>query len=120
MIEDSRIKVLSARVGRAGHHVLYWMQASQPAYDNHALEYSILEANQRNLPVIVFFGLSPDYPEANQRHYQFMLEGLQETERLCRWKPPWITKPIQPLCSAANSMLMHTPLESPAWRLSMR
>jgi deoxyribodipyrimidine photo-lyase len=33
-------------------------------------------SNHLNLPLIVFFGLTDDYPEANERHYAFMLEGL--------------------------------------------
>jgi deoxyribodipyrimidine photo-lyase len=31
--------------------------------------------------VVVVFGLTDDYPEANLRHYAFMLEGLAETAR---------------------------------------
>ncbi|MFA6174420.1 MAG: deoxyribodipyrimidine photo-lyase [Kiritimatiellales bacterium] len=31
------------------------------------------------MPVAVVFGLMDDYPEANERHYAFMLEGLAET-----------------------------------------
>ncbi len=63
--------------------VLYWMQQSQRAEGNHALEYAIELANVRQKPVLVVFGLTGDYPEANARHYTFLLEGLQETrERL--------------------------------------
>jgi deoxyribodipyrimidine photo-lyase len=53
------------------------MQASQRAEYNHALEFAIEQANARKLPVIVYFGLTNTFPEANQRHYIFMLEGLQ-------------------------------------------
>ena len=62
-----------------GAFVLYWMQASQRARCNHALEYAIEQANELGLPVGVLFCLIDDYPEANQRHYAFMLEGLKET-----------------------------------------
>lgn len=34
-----------------------------------------------NLPVVAGFGLTADYPEANERHFAFMLEGLAETTR---------------------------------------
>jgi deoxyribodipyrimidine photo-lyase len=54
------------------------MQASQRNEYNHALEYSIIKANELNRPVLVFFGLTEKYPNANQRHYNFMLEGLKE------------------------------------------
>ena len=48
---------------------------------NPALEIAIDEANRLRLPVLVGFGLTEDYPEANARHYAFMLEGLAETQQ---------------------------------------
>lgn len=60
--------------------VLYWMQQSQRVEYNHALLYAINEANQYDLPLVVFFGVSESYPEANERHYVFMIEGLCEVE----------------------------------------
>jgi deoxyribodipyrimidine photo-lyase len=64
----------------AGDYVLYWMQQSQRAEQNPALDLAIHEANRLKLPVVVAFGLSDTYPEANIRHYRFMLEGLQDVE----------------------------------------
>src|SRR5215212_2373058 len=60
-------------------YVLYWMQQSQRARFNRALEYAVEEANARDLPVLICCGLTDGYPEANARHYAFMLEGLVET-----------------------------------------
>ena len=57
------------------------MQASQRAECNHALEYSISRANELRKPVVVFFGITDAFPEANLRHYQFMVEGLRETQQ---------------------------------------
>ncbi len=81
MVESERIQALNDKEPKAGKYVLYWMQQSQRAHFNPALEHSIREANQRNLPVLVAFGLMDDYPEANARHYAFMLQGLQEVAR---------------------------------------
>jgi deoxyribodipyrimidine photo-lyase len=81
MIEKTRIQQLNERDAEPGDYVLYWMQQSQRASFNPALEYAIGEANVRGLPVVVGFGLMDDYPEANRRHYAFMLQGLQEVER---------------------------------------
>jgi deoxyribodipyrimidine photo-lyase len=65
---------------RRREYVLYWMQAAQRAEDNHALERAIEVANQRNKPVVVCFSLTERFaPEANVRHYAFMLEGLRQT-----------------------------------------
>jgi deoxyribodipyrimidine photo-lyase len=48
--------------------------------DNWALTDALEEANDLCLPLIVFFGLTTEFPEANYRHYRFMLEGLKETQ----------------------------------------
>ena len=74
-----RVTVLRDSNPRAGSYVLYWMQQSQRAEYNHALEYAVRAANQLSVPVLVCFGITPAYPEANLRHYRFMLEGLAET-----------------------------------------
>jgi deoxyribodipyrimidine photo-lyase len=78
MVQQERIRLLNDRDHRAGRYVLYWMQQSQRVRLNHALEYAVERANHLHLPVIVGFGLTGDYPEANRRHYSFMLQGLKE------------------------------------------
>lgn len=79
MIHPARIHPLNDKPARNGGFVLYWMQQSQRAEWNHALEYAVERANALNLPVAVVFGLMDNYPEANERHYAFLLEGLTET-----------------------------------------
>jgi len=79
MIHPARIKSLADHPPRCNHkYVLYWMQQSQRTYFNHALEYAIARANEVKLPLVVCFGLMDDYPEANARHYFFMLQGLAD------------------------------------------
>ncbi|MBA8794798.1 deoxyribodipyrimidine photo-lyase [Friedmanniella endophytica] len=63
-----------------GRYVLYWMQQSARASFNHALEFAIHRANDLELPLLVAFGLMDDYPDANARHYRFLLEGLADVE----------------------------------------
>ncbi|UCH04436.1 MAG: deoxyribodipyrimidine photo-lyase, partial [Candidatus Thorarchaeota archaeon] len=98
MIQAERIKKLNKNTVQDGRFVLYWMQSSQRTEYNHALEYSIRTANELDCPLLVYFGLTPDYPEANERSYTFMLEGLVEIERtlqnrgislLVRLEPPY-------------------------------
>ena len=81
MIPAARLKVLSDVPVRpeGARYVLYWMQQSQRAGFNPALEYAVEQANELGLPVLVAFGLTA-FPEANARHYGFMLRGLAETE----------------------------------------
>ncbi|UCD58720.1 MAG: deoxyribodipyrimidine photo-lyase [Candidatus Hydrogenedentota bacterium] len=81
MIQPQRIKSLNAKETRKGRYVLYWMQQSQRAEYNHALEYAVREADESGLPVVVALGITQRFPEANLRHYAFMLEGLRESQR---------------------------------------
>ena len=71
--------VLRPAAPQKGRYVLYWMQQSQRADANDALEYAVTQANKLELPLLVGFGLMDDYPEANLRHYRFMLQGLAAT-----------------------------------------
>ncbi|MCX6578250.1 MAG: deoxyribodipyrimidine photo-lyase [Candidatus Aminicenantes bacterium] len=81
MIQKERIRFLNAKDQKKGDYVLYWMQASQRTESNHALEYAVRRANEVRQPLVVFFGLTDRFPEANERHYAFMLEGLAEVEQ---------------------------------------
>ncbi len=80
MIHPERIRPLNDKEIRRGRYVVYWMQASQREEYNHALEHAIEQANQLGQPLVAFFGLTDRFPEANARHYTFMLEGLKETK----------------------------------------
>ncbi len=84
MIDPRRCSSLNDAPEQPGDYVLYWMQNSQRAAFNPALEVAVAEANRLGLPVLVGFGLTGDYPEANARHYAFMLEGLAETRQALR------------------------------------
>ena len=64
-----------------GGYVLYWMQQSQRVHANHALDLAIEQADTLRLPVVVVFGLTTAYPEANWRHFAFMLQGLAEVDQ---------------------------------------
>ena len=78
-METERISLLNdTPVNDDGRYVLYWMQQSQRAHFNPALEHAISCANDLGRPVVVVFGLFAGYPEANERHFAFMLEGLAE------------------------------------------
>jgi deoxyribodipyrimidine photo-lyase len=81
-VEQTRIRTLAdADPDPAGSYVLYWMQQSQRAAHNPALEHAVRLANGRDEPLLVGFGLWERYPEASERHFAFLLEGLAETAR---------------------------------------
>ena len=79
-IQVERVQNLNEADVREGDYVLYWMQSSQRAEQNHALEYAVQRANDLDQRLLVVFGLTDDYPEANLRHYTFMLEGLKDAQ----------------------------------------
>ena len=79
-IQRERVQNLNEADVREGDYVLYWMQSSQRAEQNHALEYAVKRANELDQRLLVVFGLTDDYPEANLRHYTFMLEGLKDVQ----------------------------------------
>ena len=84
-IEPARIRVLNeAEPNAAGRYVLYFLQQANRSRFNPALELAIEEANRLGLPVVACFGLldgSNGFPEANARHYAFLLEGLADAAR---------------------------------------
>jgi deoxyribodipyrimidine photo-lyase len=77
-VAEERVRILNDARIRNGDYVLYWMQSSHRTEENPALRYAIERADQAHLPLIVYFGLWQSYPEANLRHFRFMLEGLAE------------------------------------------
>ncbi len=77
-IQDERVQDLNDGEVRDGDYVLYWMQSSQRVGQNHALEYAVQRANDLEQRLLVVFGLTDDYPDANLRHFAFMLEGLKD------------------------------------------
>jgi deoxyribodipyrimidine photo-lyase len=94
-------------------YILYWMQQAQRVQYNHALEHAIQTANRKGLPLVVYFGLTDRFPEANERHYAFMLEGLSEVERLLKkLKIAFVVKKgspekaIRPLLEKSEALIM--------------
>jgi deoxyribodipyrimidine photo-lyase len=82
MIHDSRIHALNDHSIRSdGKYVLYWIQTAPRVRCNHALEYAIGRANELGQPLVCCFGLMDDYPEANERSYAFLLQGLADVSQ---------------------------------------
>jgi deoxyribodipyrimidine photo-lyase len=61
-----------------GRCVVYWMQRAIRIVDNPALDVAIEAGNLLGLPVVVFFLVIPNYPNANLRHYHFLAQGLRD------------------------------------------
>ncbi|MGM0508928.1 MAG: deoxyribodipyrimidine photo-lyase [Fusobacteriota bacterium] len=80
MIQKERIEKSNSKKIVDGKYVLFWMQGAQRVTYNHAFEFAKEIANNQGIPLLVYFGLTADYPEANLRHYKFMMEGLKEVK----------------------------------------
>jgi len=79
--DDPRILVRRDAPPRAdGKCVLYWMQRAMRIHENPAVDVAIEAGNLLGLPVVVFFSVIPNYPNANLRHYHFMQQGLRDVE----------------------------------------
>jgi len=76
-------RVLVRRAGtlrKDGACVVYWMQRAVRSVDNPALDVAIAAANILGVPVVIYFGVIPNYPNANLRHYHFLQQGLRDAE----------------------------------------
>jgi len=106
-IARQRIHPLNDLDFSKGNYVLYWMQTAQRVYYNHALSCAGSLANKLNLPLLVFFGLTENYPGANLRHYQFMLEGIAETSEALKKKNikmiVWMIDPVEGVINLAEN-----------------
>jgi len=79
-LPKERVRRLNLSDVKDRKYVVYWMQSSHRTECNMALGYAISWANKLDKPLIVFFGLTHGFKEANLRHYTFMLEGLREVK----------------------------------------
>ncbi len=76
-----QMRVFVRRGGALRQHarcVVYWMQRAMRIVDNPALNIAIEAANLLELPVVVYFQVIPNYPNANLRHYHFLVQGLRD------------------------------------------
>src|SRR6185295_7958709 len=77
---DHRVRELNALPPRCGaKYVLYWSQMNRRVDSNHALAYAAAKANELNLPLLFYEGLTCSYPHASDRFHTFILEGVPET-----------------------------------------
>ena len=86
LLRDPRVTVrFKGPPDTEGQCVVYWMQRSQRAVDNPALDVAIEAGNALRKPVVAFLGLVPFYPNANLRHYTFLAQGIPDlAQRLGR------------------------------------
>ncbi len=63
-----------------GERVLYWTHHALRADENPALDVAMLLAQQLQLPLLVYQGLSEQYRFASDRHHTFILEAARDLQ----------------------------------------
>jgi deoxyribodipyrimidine photo-lyase len=76
-IQEERVQHLNEEGVRGGDYVLYWMQSSQRAEHNHALEYAVQRANALDQRLLVVFGLTDVSPIAYNHPQSRISQGLR-------------------------------------------
>ncbi len=66
--------------------VVYWMSRDQRALDNWAMTFASELSDRTGAPFYVLFCLVPDFLSAGLQQFDFMLQGLEETEKLLKQK----------------------------------
>lgn len=80
VVEPERVRDLNkASENPKGKYVLYWVQAAVRWNYNHALQVAKQKADDLGVPVVCCFGVT-SYPEANLRHFRFLMEGLADLQ----------------------------------------
>jgi deoxyribodipyrimidine photo-lyase len=81
LADQLRVQVRRGGAPRKGARcVVYWMQRAMRMAGNPALDVAIEAGNLLGLPVVVYFQVIPNYPNANLRHYHFLQQGLRDVE----------------------------------------
>ena len=76
---EDRVRLLNAApVRTAARYVLYWAQMNRRVESNHALAFAAHLANQLDLPLLCYEGLTCSYPYASDRLHTFILEGVPD------------------------------------------
>jgi deoxyribodipyrimidine photo-lyase len=79
-IDPRRVAVHRSDQTRRGL-VAYRMSRDQRVRDNWALLFARAKALELGQRLVVIFTLTPGYPRANGRHFEFMIRGLRQVER---------------------------------------
>ena len=82
---QERVTELNHSPVRGGaRYVLYWTQMDRRAQANFGLSFAAEIANRRDLPLLVYEGLTFTYQQANDRIHTFMLQAVPDTQRNMR------------------------------------
>ena len=79
LADQPRVRLrINGLLRRDGKCIVYWMQRAMRIADNPALDLAIEAGNLLGMPVVVYFQVVLNYPNANLRHYHFLQQGLRD------------------------------------------
>jgi len=84
-MQNERVKLINTGEQKQGP-VIYWMSRDQRVEDNWSLLYAQQIALEKQSPLIVVFCLVNRFLNAGLRQFDFMLNGLKESEKLLKEK----------------------------------
>lgn len=79
--ERTRWEAPCRKRSEPGKFVLYWMHNALRGHENPALDVAIYLSRQNKVPLLVYQGLTEDYPYASDRHHAFILQGARDVQR---------------------------------------
>lgn len=81
----SRVRILNkqSEVKSNSNGILYWIFRDQRVQDNWAFLFAQKLALKNEVPLHVCYCILPKFLDANTRHYNFLIKGLQEIEEEC-------------------------------------
>ena len=129
LAQDPRVTVRRAGTpDPEGGCVVYWMQRAQRGMHNPALDAAVGAANALGRPLVVFLAPVPFYPNANLRHYRFLVEGIPDiAEALEKRNIGFVLRRfpehgLQRFCDEVKAVLVvgdENPLRDPeSWRVT--
>ena len=127
LAKDARVRVRRGEPPNTeGRCVVYWMQRAQRSLDNPALDCAIEVASLLRKPVVAFVGLTPCYPNANLRSYNFFVHGFRDIQEGLRHRNVGFTlcrfphHEVDRFCGQTNQCVVigdENPLREPEqWR----
>ncbi len=106
-MDRQRIRTLRGGIPENGP-VVYWMRRDQRVADNWALLHAQELARERKVPLGVVFTISPLFPYATIRQYDFLLRGLEYVEHsLERYRIPFFFLTGRPEDELASFLTRH-------------
>ncbi len=91
-------------VNESGDYVLYWMQINRRFEYNYAIEYAVAWANKLDKPLVIYEGLNIDYPWASDRFHSFLMQGMQENQKIAEMKDLNFFSYVEPSSEAGKGL----------------